>query len=1598
MPSYLDFNSTKNFRDYILGKNISTPNGPQTFNASGYDVQKTSDYAVIDSGTVENDRDNQLSQTQNGNIFKPLEYTITDVIDTLPRRINLQLYPYFTGNLNHNIIGIMSTDNYDNESELFKFAANNIRKNPQGPVFARIQQNLYASTVGRARLSDALNGNTATAINILTGREPLVEFNNKITVAKTLAGKGIDFLQTVAGVEFPFSEIPGDYLSNPRNPINVRPQAKNELQAIYQDVTGAIGSLLGIQRRPKLSRKPSDLLIEYMGEGQRQRLYDLISYSKYGPNYTTSARSQNSSKLFNFADKIASGAKSLLGLEAPRAVSYIGDDRGNDVKYAMNDFNDRPVRSSFYLSSMFDSVAAGLLHQSKNITEGGPIGGKLTWISRKSQNKIGLYNKEFASEETQYTDSASYRFRFRDDSILGITQEILDTLPTNGLEQHSHVANVIDQTSRIFRDGGKSMSRGSNVKYVDKFSGDETGVEYCRVWTKDRSHLNYSDTMKRTGLIRKFDSSVMTTPYNLNIYPNSDGKSSFDQSTNIVKGNGGFYAKKYMFSIENLAWKASNVPGYTYNDLPYCERGPNGGRVMWFPPYDLKVSEQNSAKWEENSFLGRPEPIYTYQNTSRAGTISFKIVVDHPSILNLLVREHFKNMSDDEADNYINAFFAGCEDLDFYDLIRKYTTLEQSDIEKIQNYLNYSGDRPTIERLRTQIDPVKEPNKPDIPSTSTVSGNTTNTTSEPIGKKFILYFKNDYPKILNNNELDGLKFSDEYKAYIKNAYIKELTDGLIKDSDGLFNTSHAWGPKSKNDYKILYGEEITTFPDTAKITELTGRTITEIDKGFETLEKNYNELKTFLTELKKLIKEKKIQEVEVAVFSSTSFVADENYNLKLSFRRSASLMKEVLEGIKNETVTEQIKIDWKGVNPQSTDKKLDVKYDPIDFKKLGYDIPGQVKFIGVSNKGEQFSAQTAENKNVNCHNLEIKSNKKLQRTAPVTFWCREASVAIKYKTLPETPPEPTPTPVVPGVIPEIPKVNIIPYKEGGKIPPPPIDELKRIVMKTLGECYYFKKFEETSPVAFGSLKEKLKYFHPAFHSTTPEGLNARLTFLNQCVRPGDTVPIKGISDESDLAARNTTFGPPPICVLRIGDFYHSKIAIRDVNIQFDNSPWDLNPEGIGIQPMIADVTLQVSFIGGHGLEKPVERLQNALSSNFYANTEIYDYRATATEDRRAFNKEELEKFAIPPQNNSSGQVPQNNPDSPNNVTRGIYIGTPIDKKLSYDTLIDNVFKNTQDYLNGYQTAVKNNTKEYGEKIASILFSPTYRETKDFVAQTNGSPITIEMLGVSKQSKVTSELLRIFRMKLMSKLDKITITNLFNLTTELNNPLTGYTETYLKPIVAEELKNALTSLEDKGIKLTKELEFSRNALIKTLDKLNFILETTHDGKISDTNIVSGATFDYSNPTGFTKDKIYKPYEECVDFLHKIGPKMLEKVDQSFVISQSSVISDDEFREFVGILLREKKQILLDTLSKKDSTNFNAAVIKIIDKKLTKFFITPKEVEPKVGKLPIRKNTNKVEFDIVNEDFVFPPDQKTNLIKIHSADTKLGTNLNYYSKAK
>ena len=64
--------------------------------------------------------------------------------------------------------------------------------------------------------------------------------------------------------------------------------------------------------------------------------------------------------------------------------------------------------------------------------------------------------------------------------------------------------------------------------------------------------------------------------------------------------------------------------------VPMCEAGENGGRLMWFAPYDVQLSEQAIARHETTTFIGRGEPIYTYNNSERLATLSFKLLIDYP--------------------------------------------------------------------------------------------------------------------------------------------------------------------------------------------------------------------------------------------------------------------------------------------------------------------------------------------------------------------------------------------------------------------------------------------------------------------------------------------------------------------------------------------------------------------------------------------------------------------------------------------------------------------------------------------------------------------------------------------------------------------------------------------------------------------------------------------------------------------------------------------------------------------------------------------------------------------------------------------------------
>ena len=57
--------------------------------------------------------------------------------------------------------------------------------------------------------------------------------------------------------------------------------------------------------------------------------------------------------------------------------------------------------------------------------------------------------------------------------------------------------------------------------------------------------------------------------------------------------------------------------------------------------------------------------------------------------------------------------------------------------------------------------------------------------------------------------------------------------------------------------------------------------------------------------------------------------------------------------------------------------------------------------------------------------------------------------------------------------------------------------------------------------------------------------------------------------------------------------------------------------------MIANVQMNFKYIGGQGLKEPVSQLQNALSANYFANTEVYNPSSIMTDEETQLTDEQI---------------------------------------------------------------------------------------------------------------------------------------------------------------------------------------------------------------------------------------------------------------------------------------------------------------------------------------------------------------------------------------
>lgn len=679
------------------------------------------------------------------------------------------------------------------------------------------------------------------------------------------------------------------------------------------------------------------------------------------------------------------------------------------------------------------------------------------------------------------------------------------------------------------------ISRGRNLLREKPNDGNynESSYDnpYCRVWT---AHHQYN---KLKHLIRPFsEDGGMKSPGDLqetlgkDLRPN--GGKHFDKHSvlmdngfvrisplleDVLSSSSGKPIQNYMFSIENLAYKDAN------KTLTKEQLGPNNGRIMWFPPYNLKFSENVNVNWNANNFIGRGEQIYTYTNTERSGTLDFTLLIDHPSMLN-----KWRGTSDvsdnkkEEREQEILRFFAGCSEFG-------------PDITPLNTEVESEKDEALVKTDNRNIEPVYQ--MKDI--------------------AFIMFFPNDF----SCNDIKDIDIAiEKLKSYEYNS-----DGGNFTERDKSFQKEIL---SEKNKTNTNSGLWLNNFDKDSEAEKIIRETIFNGNKEIEI--RSFDDLLSIKDEIigGKIFGQPK-ETIELYSITTQGFASDHGYhknNMALCGRRRNFIERVIREkcGV-NQTETPFVQEAGQEIKVNNIDGRGDV--NQVDAKVAR----AALAIFHLMWKDDVTTINTPNNGTTSVNGVDL--------TSPELVGDRKVSSDVSTTTITEKP------------------------REG--------------VYSHDNEYLYFSKLSDESYMVHRYIVDKVRYFDPAFHSITPEGFNSRLTFLHQCTRQGPTTSVNtGQVDEKSKAylryAGNLSFGRAPYCILRIGDFFNTKICIESLSIQYDNGggvQWDINPEGAGVQPMYANISITFKFLGGQDIAKPIEKLQNAITSNYYANASVYDKNA-----------------------------------------------------------------------------------------------------------------------------------------------------------------------------------------------------------------------------------------------------------------------------------------------------------------------------------------------------------------------------------------------------
>lgn len=1173
----------------------------------------------------------------------------------------------------------------------------------------RIALNFVDETVGKLNLDP---------IGLLAG-ESLYTPNYTITTRKGLLGKTAQFLSNLAGFNYPKSIIPGGEQTV---------LGSNSFQEDLIDYTGRAQKRL-LYKNVYSSKYSPELLTRGNDEdnlGQDSllgKIGDTFNPKKKGNNYLKLNKVQPETEPQTFFGKLGQAINDAITPGDDSLIPLVDKQTNpNDPFVTMGTEGQYPAIDSLDPNSEFNNL------ELENPAYLIPGAANTDYFPNKTTLRPSLEDSDDPNNSFTHTTPGTNKLFYwqnRQQSIakrglLDFTQKMVNNAEVNGhtggakfIGRFDSNSNLIDATRDISEGGQISVPKHKDVSKGNLVRGGDNNDHYCRSWSTRNPYQNHYDLIRRDRLYRgggkikpdDIASGPFFGPYQSTLedtghvkiapYPTDDNTlDGGGESGGVFKNPSGLYntgneVKRYMFSIENLAW--SDAPQKI--GLDPCEVGPNGGRIMWFPPYDISFTDNTTANWNTETFLGRAEPIYTYNSTERKGTLSWSIITDHPSVLN--------NLKDRaEADLY--KFFAGCG-LDISEFFEEeQIEIIREEIEKeVKEQIPPPDDPPPVE---VPIPPPPPPPEPPVRELSFYFRNAKNdgrkkgrtgktvegrTIDEELAVEYDTGVQNAISKTKTGDYLflnkewvenidklidflataEGQKYCVEFNGYCSaltsNNYnqilsidrVNRVRDHVVKKVKAIAESggksSIFTGSTSATTY--VYDQNNFKYADFGYKCVDGGKSVVKGNVQDSLPENPYYKAKIPNVDFTKcseayMIESKTKKAEGLGVLGQNGkpsgvgywWVAINNIekpsdDVELSktgrwivSANSEDYAQDVDEdgdGIEDESSEGTIKAVTSGSNIFSETAKKDRVVTLRVFENHEY--------INNTETAKSNPDKIPEMENMPIDRLEL---------LPITPLSLGASEALKPETY-EIPLLGSPGQIIPisvdsngNVIKPLgdnkpltseeqkfaealsktlvtanSKANDVENNDietteegdnGELVNEPEVIEriVKRTVQKLFKECSYFEKIEKEDPFLYETINQKIKHFHPAFHSITPEGLNSRLTFLHQCMRQGPSLR------ESTNQTQNMAFGKPPVLVLRIGDFYYTKIIPDSMNINYEPLQWDLNPEGVGVQPMIAKVDLNFSIIGGSSLDGPIRQLQNAVSFNFFANTSVYNPR------------------------------------------------------------------------------------------------------------------------------------------------------------------------------------------------------------------------------------------------------------------------------------------------------------------------------------------------------------------------------------------------------